>query len=163
MNIHLLRLSAIGLVATLLGMACASEPTPPPVDLMATAVAEAAHALLTQTAAAASPTPLPTATPTPTETPTSTPVIAATSSERPHLPVLIAFAGCWFGPGPSYVLDSNISIGKRVEILGNGSVPGWYIIRNPYFHNPCWVEAVNLKIDERMDTSVYPVMTPGAP
>jgi len=162
MNTLVLRLSAIGLVATLIGAACAPEPTPPPVDLMATAVVEAAHTLLTQTAAAASPTPPP-PTVTPTPSPTETPTAEPTSSEPIKLPIIIAFCGCWYGPGPAYTLESNISEGKRVELLGIGSVPGWYVIRNPYFHKPCWVEAANLSINSRIDMSVYPVMTPGAP
>jgi len=162
MNTLSLRLSVIGLAATMIGAACTSKPTAVPVDAMATAVAEAAYTLLTQTAAASSPTPLPptvTLTPSPTETPTVEP----TSSEPIKLPVIVTFCGCWFGPGPAYTLESNISKGARVELLGIGSVPGWYIIRNPYFHKPCWVEAANLSINSRIDMSVYPVMTPGAP
>ena len=50
--------------------------------------------------------------------------------------------------------------GKKVEVLGVGSTPGWYIIRNPYFHKPCWVQAANLK-NVPADTTALPVMTPG--
>lgn len=156
-----LALAAV-LMSALWNAGCAAEPTPPPVDAMATAVAEAAHLLLTQTAAAASPTPPP-PTVTPAPSPTGTPSPEPTSSEPIRYPALTVFAGCWTGPGPSYTLISNISKGKRVEIIGIGSVDGWYIIRNPYFHNPCWVEAINLKFDPRFDLSIFPVMTPGGP
>jgi hypothetical protein len=159
MQPQLRRLALIVIAAVLIISACASEPTPPPMDTMATAVAQAAYDLLTLTAAAASATPPP-PTITPTPSPTETPTLAPTSSEPIKLPVLTVFAGCWVGPGPSYTLISNISKGARVEIIGVGDVPGWYIIRNPYFHNPCWVEAINLKIDPRMDLTIYPVMTP---
>jgi hypothetical protein len=60
-------------------------------------------------------------------------------------------------------LDSNIIKGKRVEFLGVGNVAGWYIIRNPYFHQPCWIEAVDLKILPGTDITTFPVMTPGIP
>jgi hypothetical protein len=139
--------------------ACAPKATPPPVDVMATTVAQMAFDLLTQTAAAASPTPTVTLTPSPTETETITP----TSSEPPRRPQTVNFAGCWFGPGPSFTLESNISKGKAVDLLGIGNVPGWYIIRNPYFHRPCWIQESDLKIFEGTDLSKYPVMTPGVP
>jgi len=161
MPLRLSRLMVIGLAIILGGAACASEPTPPPtVDAMGTMAAQLASVMLSQTVAAYSPTPLPaTATPTPTETMTPEP----TSDKPPKRPVTTAFAGCWYGPGPAYVLDSNIAERKYVDLLGIGSIPGWYIIRNPYFHKPCWIEAANLKFDPAMDLSKYPVMTPPPP
>jgi hypothetical protein len=130
---------------------------------MATAVAQAASVLLTQTASAASPTPPPptlTLTPIPTDTETTTP----TSSEPPRRPLVMVFAACYLGgPGAPWQLDSNISKGKGVELLGVGNTPGWYIIRNPYFHRPCWIEAANIKIFPTTDLTTYPVMTPGIP
>jgi hypothetical protein len=162
MNLHFLRPAVIGLAFILFGTACLPQATTPQVDTMATAVAQAAIVLLTQTAAASSPTPPPptvTLTPSPTETETATP----TSSGPPRLPQTVNFAGCYFGPGPSYTLESNISKGKGVQLLGVGSVPGWYIIRNPYFHRPCWISEADLKIFPGTDPSTLPVMTPGEP
>jgi hypothetical protein len=129
-------------------------------DPMATAVAQAAVALLTQTAAAAPATPTMTATPNPTETPIP---VSPTSEDFGREPMTLSYAACWFGPGPSYKLESNISKGKGVELLGIGNVPGWYIIRNPYFHQPCWIQESDLKIFEGTDLTQYPVMTPGGP
>jgi hypothetical protein len=159
MSLRFMRLMVIPAAAVLL-TSCASQATPLPADVMATAVAQAAYDLMTQTAAAASPTPPPTATftPVPTDTPTLTPTIGPV-----RRPQIIRFTGCWFGPGPTYVLESNISANKRVDLLGVGSEPGWYIIRNPYFHKPCWVKAEDLQIDPGTDLSQYPVMTPGPP
>jgi hypothetical protein len=139
--------------------ACASQPTPPPVDDMATRVASLASGMLTQTAGAASPTPTVTLTPLPTATLEAT----ATRPAQVKRPMTLAFAGCWFGPGPEYTLESNIDKGKGVELLGIGSVPGWYVVRNPYFHRPCWIAAADLKIYDGTDLSKYPVMTPGVP
>jgi hypothetical protein len=152
-------LNTLALAAIATSAACAPQATPPPGDVVATAAMQTVFGLLTQTAAAASPTPTLTLTPSPTDAPTVTP----TSSEPPRRPMTLSFAGCWFGPGPSYTLESNIDKGKGVELLGTGSVPGWYIVRNPYFHRPCWIQATDLKIFEGTDLSKYPVMTPGEP
>src|SRR5262249_1100271 len=142
------RLAVFVLAATLIAPGCTPKATPPPVDAMATAVAHAAFELLTQTAAAASPTPPPTQTFTPSPTPQPP---TPTSSEPPKRPKILVFTGCWYGPGLAYTLESNISAGKRVDLLGIGSEPGWYIIRNPYFHKPCWVKAADLEIDPATD------------
>ena len=163
MKFRFLLLCIIGLSIILMSSACTPKATPPPVeDTIGTRAAQLASEMLTQTVAAYSPTPLPpTATLTPlpvTETPTAEP----TSSEPPKRPYLIAFASCWLGgPGAEYPLDSNINEKTRVDIIGIGSVEGWYIIRNPYFHKLCWIEGVNLNIDPNLDLTQYPVMTPG--
>ncbi len=150
----------IWLLVMILSTACTPQATNASGDLEATAVAQALTVLLTQTAGAYSPTPI-----APTETATLsatlTPVVQATNTPVHGYPLVLAFAGCWFGPGSAFTLESNISAGKRVEVLGVGSVPGWYIIRNPYFHSPCWMAASNLQFDPGVDTSKYPVMTPG--
>lgn len=161
MKLRFLPLAMIGLAILLTAIACAPKATPPPVDTIGTMAAQLASDMLTQTVAAYSPTPPP---PTATFTPipvTETPTAEPTSSEPPKRPLVVAFAACWLGgPGPEYTLDSNINEKTRVDILGIGSVEGWYIIRNPYFHKPCWIEAVNLKIDPAMDQSQFPIMTP---
>jgi hypothetical protein len=127
---------------------------------------ELAYTMQTQTAAAASPTPLPvtnTPFPTPTETqppeptwdPNNHTVIVATNEAAG-----ISKAACWFGPGSSYNLESYITNHKEVELLGVGSVPGWYIVKNPYFHQPCWISAAEVKIPEGMGLATYPVISP---
>ena len=57
-------------------------------------------------------------------------------------------------------LESNIEAGEQVQVVGVGSVPGWYIIINPYFQQRCWIQATNLTIDPNMDLSQFPIMTP---
>ncbi len=157
MNKHFL-LSLVGLIAIVMMSACSSAPAAPTpsVDSVATVVFQRVYMPLTQTASAASPTPAATLTPPPTQTFTPEP----TSSEPLKRPVVTAFAACWTGPGAQYTLISNIDAKKYVEIIGIGNTPGWYVIRNPYFHNPCWIEAIYLKLDPRLDTSKFPVMTP---
>ncbi len=141
--------------------ACAPRPPTPSAEDMAATVQAVAFTLLTQTAAAASPTPSPTETATPLPTDTPTPNVTVTPEHS--LPITTNFAGCYFGPGDTFTLESNIKKGKRVELLGVGSEPGWYIIRNPYFHRPCWIAATDLKIDAGVNIADLPVMTPGEP
>ena len=161
MKLRFLPLPMVGLAAILIVTACTPKATPTPVDTIGTMAAQLASDMLTQTVAAYSPTPPPptvTLTPAFTETPTPEP----TSSEPPKRPYLTTFASCWLGgPGAEYPLDSNINEKTRVDIVGIGSVEGWYIIRNPYFHKLCWIEAVNLNIDPKLDLTQYPLMTPG--
>ena len=161
---HLIRKRALlGTTLLVVIAAACSSPATPSVDAVATAVAQAAYDLLTQTAAAATPTPLP-PTATPTAPPTETPSPTATSSEPPRRPQTANFAACWLGgPGSPSALDSNINKGKAVDLLGLGNVEGWYVIRNPYFHRPCWMLASDLKIFPGTDLSALPVMTPGIP
>lgn len=70
------------------------------------------------------------------------------------------YAPCYQGPGPTYPLTSQISSYKAVEFVGIGSVPGWYVIINPYFRSQCWIEAKNLVIDPSFDVSAYPTIKP---
>jgi hypothetical protein len=146
----------------MLAAACSPQATPH-ADTVATAVAQLAFDILTQTAAAASPTPVP-PTITHTATATETPTLTPTSSEPPRRPQTVNFAACWLGgPGEPNALDSNISKGKAVDLLGQGNVPGWLVIRNPYFHRPCWILQSDIKLFAGTDLDTYPVMTPGIP
>jgi hypothetical protein len=143
--------------------ACAPQAAAPTADVVGTVAAQLAADMLTQTAGAATSMPLPpTVTLTPAFTDTPTPTLPPSQINPPRL---IAQTGCWTGPGDTYTLISNIELNqkgrKNVIILGMGSVPGWIVIRNPYFNNPCWVPLEAMEIDPNMDLSGYPVMTPG--
>ena len=155
MRLHPLSLS---LMIVLASAACAPRPATPSPEEMAATVNAVAFGILTQTAAAASPTPAPTATSTPLPPATDTPPVTVTPAHQK--PITKAFAGCYFGPGPTYTLSSNINPATRVEFLGTGSVQGWYVILNPYFRTPCWMEASNLEFDPGFDIGKFPVMTP---
>ncbi len=158
MNLHFRGLAVIGLATMLSVMACTPEATAEPVDTAGTLAVQLASVMQTQTATASSPTPLP-ATVTPTPSPTDTPTVEPTRGPVKR-PAINKFTGCYYGPGLEYGLDSNISENKKVEIVGIGSTPGWYIIINPYFHKQCWVAASDLEVDSAMDLSTLPVMTP---
>ena len=161
-----LLLSGIVLSLAIIFISSCSTPQPvtPTVDVIGT-VMELAYIMQTQTAAAASPTPPVTDTPIPT--PTETQIPKPTWDPNNHTVIVatneaagISKAACWFGPGPSYNLESYITNTKKVELLGVGSIPGWYIIKNPYFYQPCWISAAEVKIPEGMDLSTYPVIPP---
>jgi hypothetical protein len=164
-NVKFLRMIMICLTVILAGTACVPQATATPVDVIGTTAAELAVVMLTQTAGAVTATPIPptvTLTLAPTETP-----IPPTEEVKRQPPVVITFVPCYTGPDESYTFISNIDpsirkSGKQVvEILGAGSEPGWVVIRNPYFNNPCWVREENMEIGSHIILSDYPVMTPG--
>jgi hypothetical protein len=157
----------IGLIVILASTACVPQAAPTPVDVIGTAAAELAMVMLTQTAGAATATLIP-PTVTPTLPATETPTISPPTEEVKRQPsVVITFVPCFTGPDDSYTFISNIDpsirkSGKQVvEILGTGSEPGWVVIRNPYFNNPCWVKRENMEIGPHIILPDYPVMTPG--
>ena len=154
MNLRFLRLIVIALGAILLSTACASSSTPSPADQQATNIAMGVALAWTRTAQA--PTLTPSATPTQTPMPPT-----ATPTKGPIKPPIVSnFAPCWWGPGNAYHLESNVEAGEQVQLVAVGSLPGWYIIINPYFYQRCWIQATNLTIDPNMDLSQYPIMTP---
>jgi hypothetical protein len=162
MGWRILCLTSCSVLVLVAVTACTANVTPP-VDSMGTAVAQAAADLLTTTAAAASPT-LPPPTVTATAASTDTPTPEPTSEDAGRMPMTLTFASCGLGgPEPQYGHETSIKKGKGVELLGVGSIDGWYVIRDPYFHRPCWISTADLKIFEGTDLSQYPVMTPGVP
>lgn len=160
---HALRTLVIGGLCTVIA-GCASAPQAPSVDIVGSSVAAVAATMVAQTAAAASPTP-----PPPTVTPTASlvPTLAETEtpSGPPRRPQTVADGvQCWLGgPGAPNILETHINHGKAVDLLGIGDTPGWFIIRDPYFHRPCWILGTDLKFFQTPDPSQLPVMTPGIP
>ncbi|MFN8398623.1 MAG: hypothetical protein U0X74_01305 [Anaerolineales bacterium] len=165
MKFDLKKLTLVFLLGLVIAACAPQAPATPTIDVVGTVAAQMASEMLTQTAGAVTPTPIP---------PTETPTLAVTDTpsaptEKPEIkpPAVVVFTGCWTGPGENYTNISNIdpSIKKsgrqNVVILGTSSEPGWIIIRNPYFNNPCWVKTESMDIDPNMDLSGYPLMTPG--
>ena len=158
------KFALLALCSVMFVTSCAPQAATPTVDIIGTTAAQLAAQMLTQTAGAVTPTPvLPSETPTPIFT--DTPAAPPTDTPAPVPPAVITTAGCWTGPGDNYTLISNIEPGPRgrtvVTILGTGSEPGWIVIRNPYFNNPCWIKIENLVIGPQINLSEFPVMTPG--
>jgi hypothetical protein len=101
-----------------------------------------------------------------TLTPASPPTNTSTSSgiATAKSPVVINDTLCWLGPGPGFVVSSSILTGTSVVLLGQGSIPGWWIVSDPIYHDPCWIYQQDLQIDPNYDLSnlqtFYPPSTP---
>lgn len=93
-------------------------------------------------------TPVPVTTPTPSVTPT------------PQNPVVTALTLCLTGPGKAYNVVSSIKSGTEVQLLGVGSVAGWYVIVNPVYYDRCWIEAAHLRIDPAINVESLQVFNP---
>jgi uncharacterized protein YgiM (DUF1202 family) len=136
-----------------------AEPTP---DTSGTAAAQTLAALetgdaLTQAAAFTSSVSTPALLATPPADST------ATAATKPPLDsVASQDALCWVGPGSQYVVVSAIRNGMRVQLLGTDAIPGWYIVRNPIYHDPCWISSDALKVDPGVNLSALPVFGPPA-
>ena len=151
----LVRIVLSGMVLLLATLACNLPSAPPSPNAGATMIGATLSAL--QTSASASQTALP---PNNTATSISTipPLPQVTST--PNNPVVIRDALCWVGPGDVYEVVSAVKTGTQVQLLGRGSLSGWYIINNPIYHDPCWIQANNLQIDPGYNISGLPIINP---
>lgn len=105
----------------------------------------------------------PSATPLILENPTAT--IAPTATEilptsTPQNPLVLETTLCWKGPGAQYEVVSALKKDERVELLGQGSIAGWWIVNNPIYHDPCWAQAGALQIGPDYNTTALPIYTP---
>jgi hypothetical protein len=117
----------------------------------------------TQTPLPAQPGALPTETWTPAPAaPSDTATVAVTTTPQPTTVLRVAL--CWEGPGDVYPVVSGLKAGEEVELIGQGSIAGWLIIKNPIYKDPCWVKATDLQLDPNINISalkiVYPPPTP---
>ena len=107
-------------------------------------------------------TPLP-APAIPIEIPSNTPeavIGTATPSLAPQDPLVLRSTLCWQGPGSDYFVVSGLKNGERVKLLGRGSIPGWFVIENPTYHDPCWVQDADLQIDPGTDLLSLKIYNP---
>jgi hypothetical protein len=138
-------------------LACNLPSTAPTatLDLPATWVA----ATLTALGPGASAPNLATAVPD-TATPLPTNTLPPSATSTPAKPVVIRDSLCSEGPGSVYVVVSSIKTGTQVELIGRGSVIGWYIIDNPIYHDPCWIPEASLQIDPSFNVSALKIFVP---
>ncbi|HEX2697728.1 MAG TPA: hypothetical protein VHM28_08460, partial [Anaerolineales bacterium] len=96
--------------------------------------------------------------------PTDTPYVPPSVTPTPQSPLVTGDALCWVGPGAVYEVVSAIKKGTRVELMGRGNISGWWIVRNPIYHDPCWIPDKYLQFDPGFNTSglqiYYPPPTP---
>ena len=99
-----------------------------------------------------------TETPTPAQAATNTSLPSPTPT--PQNPLVIIAALCWEGPGAIYEVVSAVKVGERVELLGRGSISGWWVIKNPIYRDPCWLPENTLQIDPGYNLSNLKVFSP---
>ena len=158
MRSHLGSAASICLILSLLAAGCNLPSGKSNVDATAVSATSAFATLgALRTAVAATLTAAP-----PPDTPTSAPVIPPppVSSSTPQNTVVTILALCWTGPGNVYPVVSSVKVGVSVELMGVGSIAGWYIIKNPTYHDPCWIEGKNLKIDPNYNLSTLKIYNP---
>ena len=155
MRSHLGYAASICLLLCLLAAGCNLPSGESNVDAAATLAAATLDALRTAVAATLTAAPPPSSSTLP-------PVVAAppTLTSAPQNPVVTQLALCWTGPGNAYPVVSSVKVGVSVELMGVGSVAGWYIIKNPTYHDPCWIEGKNLKIDPNYNLSTLKIYNP---
>jgi hypothetical protein len=115
------------------------------------------NAPVTETPTVTNPVPtgqveIPTATPAVTDTP------AATAT--PQNPLVLRATLCWVGPGNKYDVVSALQPQTRIELVGRGTIDGWWVITNPIYKDPCWVQAVDIQIEPGFDTSALKLIAP---
>jgi hypothetical protein len=93
---------------------------------------------------------------------TSTPAITDTPAPTatPQNPLVLRDTLCWVGPGPQYDVVSALLANTRVELIGRGTVTGWWVVTNPIYKDPCWVQAVDVQIEPGFDTSALKLIAP---
>ena len=175
------RLALTGSILAMLFQACTPLPTSGGEDERVTALAATISALQGTVSAmqtlptSSSPIYIPTVTPARLSTPilSNTPVpviiimtvVVTAPPTQFQVPTtenasVIHDALCWLGPGPGYVVSSAIKTDTRVILLGTTSLSGWLVIRNPIYHDPCWIYQQNLKIDSDVNPAIMMVFTP---
>ncbi len=97
---------------------------------------------------------------TPTLLPPSTNTAVASVTAEPENPLVLKDTLCWEGPGPVYLVVSAVKNGERVELLARGSITGWWVIKNPIYHDPCWVKQDVLQIDPGYDLGNLKIFNP---
>lgn len=155
-----LRIALAALIGVIIIGACNLPPaTRRPADLQATSVALTLAALGTQAVLPTGRTPTagqstPTQAFAPSET--YTPLAIGTAQN----PTVVLDALCWEGPGPAYEVVSAVRKGTQVTLLGRGGTGAWWVIDNPIYHDPCWVEADVLQFPAGFNLSGLQVFTP---
>lgn len=94
-----------------------------------------------------------------TETPLP-PTLAKGQTSGSQNPVTVTDTLCWAGPGSQFEVVSAILKGTSVQLLGKATIPGWFIVRNPIYFDPCWIQASALQIDPTLDLSGLPLFNP---
>ena len=135
----------------------ARKPAPIPTNSLPSntpliSVESSATETQTDTPTETQPAPAESLTPIPATDTASAPTLTLT----PQNPLVTTTTYCWSGPTSktlTYEVISSIQAGTRVQLLGQGIVEGWWIVRNPRYNDPCWIQQEYVQIDPVYDLS----------
>ena len=106
-----------------------------------------------------SPTPVPANAASLTPTPVPTDVFTSTPTTVPGA-FVVNDTLCYEGPGAPYDVVSAIRKGVQVTLLGVGNTAGWFVVKNPTYHDPCWLPNVDLQVPPGIDLAGLKVFVP---
>jgi hypothetical protein len=115
----------------------------------------AAETIAAMQEASALPSATETSTPPP---PTETSIPSVTPT--PQDPLVLRDALCWAGPGSIYEVVSALKKDARVDLLGRSTDGAYWVVDNPIYHDPCWVNNDNLLLDSGIQITTLKVFTP---
>lgn len=97
-----------------------------------------------------------------TDLATSTPSVTDTAAPTatPQNPLVLRATLCWIGPGNKYDVVSALQPETRIQLIGRGTIDGWWVISNPIYKDACWVQAVDVQIEPGFDTSTLKLIAP---
>lgn len=127
-------------------------------DAAGTSVAATINVM--QTGAASTQTALVVELPTSAATPLPTSTVTASITPTPQNPTVTKLTLCLTGPGNLYNVVSSLKPGTQVELLGVGSVPGWFVAMNPVYHQRCWIASQDLRLDPAFNVATLKVFNP---
>jgi hypothetical protein len=131
---------ALPFLTIILFLQACNLPSGAPQTVTSTVVAPSSPLVLPTLTPAASETPLPTAT--------------------PQNPLVLRATLCWVGPGNQYDVVSALQPQTRIQLIGRGTLDGWWVISNPIYKDACWVQAVDVQIEPGFDTSTLKLISP---
>jgi hypothetical protein len=96
------------------------------------------------------------------EIPSATPAFTGTPAPiaTAQNPLVLRDTLCWIGPGNPYDVVSSLKANTRIELIGRGTVTGWWVITNPIYRDACWVQAADVQIEPGFDTSTLKLINP---
>ncbi len=148
--------SGLFVLGTVLACYINSQVLPTPTSSPVITATQPAITLPVALSPTATLTDTPPASATPSLTPSPTLVPPQTTSASGNATISTS-ALCWLGPGNKYEVSSSIPAGTRVTLLGTAEITGWWIIRNPRYHDTCWIPIGYLQVDLGVNVSALPV------
>ncbi len=88
-----------------------------------------------------------------TASPTFTPFLTAT----PQNPLVLVPTACFKEPRVNDRIVSSLNKGTRVKLIARSDDGNWWLVENPVYRSPCWVQVGDLQLDPGMNVKDVPV------